>query len=138
MQKLSSTLISATLLLSFFMMASVREVQANGLISAGLEQVCALTSAGTQCWGKGGDDVHASSSNIPVTLTGVPRATALTVGGLGVTCFLAPPKPEAGIKKTGSDLYCRGSNLYGLAKRQWNVQWIFGHTRIRRYLGCGV
>lgn len=116
MQKLFPLFAGATLFFSLFTLTSLQTAHANGLVSAGLQQVCAITSAGTQCWGRGGSDAHASSSNVPVALKGASRATALAVGGPGVTCFLAPPKPEAGIKKTGSDLYCRGSNLYGLAK----------------------
>lgn len=111
-----TSLASTAALLSVFIVTPMQNVQASGLLSAGLRDACAITASGIQCWGRESDDPHAFSSNIPVLIKGTSHATSVVTGGPGVTCFLSPSTPETGIKKIGDDLFCRGSNAYGLAR----------------------
>ena len=98
---------------------SVHAASALTTLATGGQHACVLVGGTVKCWGEntsgqlGNDSI--SSSNLPVLAKKVERAVSISAGGPGVTCVLTPQVEEVEIKKTGNDLWCTGSNLYGLA-----------------------
>lgn len=88
-------------------------------LATGGQHACALIGREVKCWGENVSGQLANgntvSSNVPKAANGIHAVVSIAAGGPGVTCVLTPQVAEAKILKTGNDMWCAGSNLYGLA-----------------------